>query len=1312
MRLAKLTLSGFKSFADRTEFTFDAAVTGIVGPNGCGKSNVVDAVKWVLGERSAKSLRGSEMADVIFSGSAGRKPSGLASVTLTFDNPLLSEAELALREARRKLRDHAAALDSASAAADAATIAHEDASLLDEASDAGAMIDRHAAARRHLPIDADTVEVERRLYRDGTSQYLINQRKARLRDIRELFMDTGVGADAYSIIEQGKVDAMLLANPYERRVFFEEAAGVAKFKARRIEAQRKLERAETNLVRAREQLESTERRLRIVKGQAVKARRFKELDTELRALKAALAFAHYDDLRQRLDGLTSRLQDLESERIRSAQLLAACEQEKQDAELVRHEIISAQQGLERERSAAEHRAASARQRRAMSESALAEERRRLSADESRIGELEAQIVALTRDAEEQAGLAEQTTSLLNHAEQRLNAAATTREALQRDLTDQRLKLGEARGSAANIERERIALVTRVESDRRRLAQLAEQQARAQARLSGIERESADLGSQHEAAFSQAAERRTRVLAIEADLARHSASAADLSAEQRSLTERLNESEQLAARLDSRRAVLQEMAEQRVGLAESVKAVLARRDDERAARASDPSASAPFAEIIAPLAELIEVDRSDAVPVEAALGSALQALVVPRPADAGLSAMVAGAVSLPGRVALLPVESAAETALDIEGATPLSGLVRTDAAFRPLIDRLLGRTFLVESLDGEWAPLLRSRGARIVTRDGALVEPDGRVVLGPMSGGGGESQGLLQRAAELADLETRLADLSTRLDADRNAARDLGERAAAINAAMSERRSALAAEQRALAGDEARVERLASDAKRLERDRTQAADELAAASQRAGALEREQAQADERAQSLQRLADEQNAVVAELEAQIASAQQRLDTATEQLAAARVEAGQLGEKLAGARRELRRLNSAAEEADRAKARVSEHLALARGRLAEHERTIAEAEAEVVSSTTAFERAEAELAPLAARLDAAAGTLSQLADRLSAARAHAGHIERDWNSLEISKRELEVRREHLEDRTREDIAIDLAAEYDDYRATVASGGVAAIDTEAAAAQAEALKDEIRKLGNVNLDAIDEESQLATRNEDLIRQVADIDSAREQLASLIQRLSDASRDRFREAFEKIAEHFSGDSGMFRKLFGGGRAEVRLIPMPDTGEVDWLESGVEVTAKPPGKEPRSISQLSGGEKTMTAVALLLSIFQSKPSPFCILDEVDAALDDSNVGRFAGIIRQFLDQCHFIVITHNKKTMQAADQLYGVTMQERGVSKRVAVRFDQVREDGHIDGAAAGGDPATAPAEASAGQASAIIEPRPRRRKSAPIQAS
>ncbi|MDX2114112.1 MAG: AAA family ATPase, partial [Planctomycetota bacterium] len=636
MRLAKLTLSGFKSFADRTEFTFDAPITGIVGPNGCGKSNVVDAIKWVLGERSAKSLRGKEMTDVIFSGSAGRPPLGLASVVLTFDNPELTENELALLAHRE---------EPAPAAHD-----HEADELEDPAvAEAASIIERGAARRRALPVDSDTVDVERRLFRDGTSQYLINGKRARLRDIRDLFLDTGVGADAYSIIEQGKVDALLLANPYERRTFFEEAAGVARFKVRRVEAQRKLERSETNLIRVREQLESTDRRLRIVRGQAAKARKFLQLDAELRALRACVAFEQYADLRSRLEGLTSRLQELETQRVSSAQEVTALEAEKTAADDARHAELDRQRASEREKAAAEHRLSSAHQRAAMTERAAADARRQLAEGAERLASAESQLTTLAADIDRHDALVAELSEAAQRAEQALASLAAARETAQASLADKRLTLAQRRAAAVNIDRELAALAARLDADQRRLHALADQKQRLENRLAALDRDSEAAAQLRAAAEKDIAARRSRLAQLETQIATLVSSAQLLSGDQRALSSRLSEQEQRRARIDSRRATLQEMADTRAGVADAVRDVL-----ERAAAALPESAAEAtlFSRVRGVLAERIEVSAADAPAVEAALGSLVQAVLVTSVGDLLARPELA---ALAGRVTFLPLE---------------------------------------------------------------------------------------------------------------------------------------------------------------------------------------------------------------------------------------------------------------------------------------------------------------------------------------------------------------------------------------------------------------------------------------------------------------------------------------------------------------------------------------------------------------------------------------------------------------------------------------------------------------------------------
>jgi len=1253
LRLSKLTLHGFKSFADKTVFTFDEPVIGIVGPNGCGKSNVVDAIKWVLGERSAKSLRSKEMMDVVFAGSGGRKPMGLASVVLTFDNPPYSEAELA---ALREDPDFAAL----------------DADEIEKQVDGGAEEDgatrvAHHERTRPLNYDADQVDVERRLYRDGTSQYLINGRKARLRDIRELFMDTGVGADAYSIIEQGKVDSMLLAKPEERRIFFEEAAGVSKFKARRIESQRKLERVEVNLAVVREQLDSTERRLRIVKGQAEKARRFQLLDAELKALQTALAFHEHHEVCARLNGFTSRLESLSGERNEAIARVERFESEREDTELRRHELAARQRETESEKTASENEAAAQRQRAAYAERTLKDSAEQIERDRSRAEELASRSQELAQEIDEQRDEVENVQEAAKAASEQQKAASERKRELLDASSERRAKLQSARSSLSNIERERSSAAARAESDLKRLESLSERRQQSAAKLDHLDDDAAKAQRSKEVAEAGAL-----ALTAKTNDARRRAESADrelasLAEGRTDLARETGELEQERAGARSRRGALSELIESREGMSESVRESLDARD------AAPDSA---LAALIAPLAELIEADSEHASAVETALGPHLEALVVERLSDIAESGLTA---ALPSRVALLPIESSLPLSepAQIPGelaqrVRPARALVRSEDRVAPLLDRLLANVFVVPDLEAAFmlsaGPM---RGATFATLSGERLDPSGRVLAGPDTGGG-ESTGLLERRSELRTLDVRLAELDRELETKRERLASLSESAAELESRRGEAQRETSELERQLVAAQAAAENATNDLARLAREREGAKVEAEEIAQREGQLRAEQTAAAAKAESLARLLAEETDTLSRLEAETESAERDLEEAGERASQAQRDAAVADQRLIAAQRELRQLETRRDEADRQRQQALDHLDSREASLDEHRRSIEDAQRLIEEHAAKAEEAAERLAGIEAEAEEARAAASETNERLTTARERARELDRDWNALEISRRELEVKRENLEMRAAEELALDLSLEAKAYAELMKDEDVVAIDPGAASTDITALKKDIKKLGNVNLDAIEEETTLAERNEDLINQVEDIDNARQRLEELIERLSEASRDRFKHAFETIADNFSRNDGMFRQLFGGGKAEIRLIPNEETGEIDWLESGVAIVAQPPGKKPRNIDQLSGGEKTMTAVALLMSIFQSKPSPFCVLDEVDAALDDANVERFTNVIHRFLDRSHFIVITHNKRTMQGADRLFGVTMKERGVSTRVSVKLDQVSEDGSI----------------------------------------
>ena len=1236
MRLARLVLSGFKSFADPTEFRFDAPITGIVGPNGCGKSNVVDAIKWVLGERSAKSLRGGAMLDVIFAGSAARQSAGFASVVLGFDNPRL-EGPL-----DREVPEHADGND--------ACDEHDM-----EAAASDGPVQRHAVHDRLLPVDTDQVEVERRLWADGRSEYLVNGRKVRLRDIRELFMDTGIGNDAYCIIEQGKVDAMLRAHPVERRSILEEAAGVARFRARKHEAARKLDHAERHLVAVREQLAGVERRLRIVRGQAEKARTFQELDARRRSLRTAIAFEQYHELRQRLDGLTSQVTALEDRRRAVAAALEQAEAARHAAEAHRAATLDRRHQLEQARLEAMAVQRQAEQRLEFIERHRLDHRGAAEGEASRLDALQVR-------RREHASRLEDATSEAAGAQAHLDQADTEQTECSRQRNDQSERL-----AAAELdERRRSEVVAGIERDRARasgrLAAVSEREPALAAELERhaqrVERARLELDqslAMRLAAQVQRLAAQDMVDRLHRDLQEHSVASSALGDQQSDALQRLSTLREERSSLQSRLRLLDEMAQLGEGLDESVKKVLDARERH------------PW--LLGMLGDLIETDAAHAAGIEAVLGDTLQTLVV-RDRDM-LDAAIEAVRGMEGRIRLaVPVADAGVVPPSHDHATPLLQWVRCPDAVRPLVQRLLGRCVAVADLRTAMERSAQPgwEGFTLASACGAVVDGPGSV---RVTGSRTARSGILSRRVERGELEAALSALSVEIEMAEREVSGLSEASGAAASRQQELDDQLQAATRRRMEGQYQMERQEQFSARLAHDLDALAAERHDTERRLAELTREHGLCQERMRSLDGLLREEQSALQASRATIAEARHRFQEATERLAAARTRTGEATAVLEGRRRELRLIEVAIEGMDREITDVQAESERRAARSAELARQAAEAQIQRESAIAAETQAAADVAAIAGELDRAVAEASRQSEQARSIREEVTRVERDHSAVEISRREAEVRREGLEESTFQELALDLAAGYATHLQQRLTSGVSDLDRGQASVEAEALRDAIRKLGNVNLEAIDELQQLEGRNETLAREVADIDAATAGLGELIQRLDDVSRRRFKATFEAVREHFAGQDGMFRRLFGGGSADLFLVPL-ESGEVDWLESGVEIRAKPPGKEPRVISQLSGGEKTMTAVALLMAIFRSKPSPFCILDEVDAALDEANVERFTRILSPFLDRSHFIVITHHKRTMQACHELHGVTMAERGVSRRVSVRVDQVEADGQI----------------------------------------
>ncbi|MHC4969543.1 MAG: chromosome segregation protein SMC [Planctomycetota bacterium] len=1161
---------------------------------------------------------------MIFAGSANRKPVGAASVTLTFENPVTDPDAADPRQ------------------------------------------------RRFLGVDTEQVDVTRRLYRDGRSEYETNGRKCRLRDIKELFLDTGIGTNAYSIIEQGRVDAMLTANALDRRSIFEEAAGIARFKARSLEATRKLERTEINLVRAREQLQQTEKRLRLVRRQAAKARRFRELDARYRQLRIDLALDVYHEHRRRQDELARQIADLEEARRQLAESLQRLEDEKQSAEIARHGIENSRRELEQQKleqlAARKH----AEQRRALTERHLEEARGHLEPEQARIHELSERSASLAAEVNTVEVDIADGAARLAEAEARVTACSDEWTRLQQLTVEAQERCEALRDQAAQAEQQHSRLAAQAESIDVRCRTLCEQRDRLAARSAQLAEELSGLRREDEAAGRQRRGAETEVERLSEQLAEYEQATSRLGEREASLIGTLTELRHEHAAAESRRRLLKEMQEAHEGLNDAVKHVLDNRPE--------------FPGVRGLLADFIDTDRAHAPLVEAALGPNLDLLLIDRPDDAEAVRKALRDVS--GRVSLIAAEAVSEATPTEDDATapplpdwvtPLAAKIQVSPPAADAVERLLGRTAVVPDLGA--AMLLAAgplAGWRFVTRAGEVFEADGRMTLGRANGSAtATAAGWLTRRVELAELaqacsayEQRIEELAAELDGLHAESAEARKRQAAVSEQLHGCRHAVVEAEH-------RVRRAAADVQRVEREQASVCGEQEELARALAGLDTERGELAVRMQELQQELSEHGASIERLQARLRDDTAAAHAAQEGLTAARIELGQAGEKVDALRREKRHLELALEETKRQHGLSTEQFRQRRAQIEHYEQTITEADAEMTSVADRLAEIDRAVRELTEQLPAVARQVEAAAEKLAAARVEASGIDRQYHAAEISRREVEVKRESLEEQTLADLELDLAVAYLGYRQTVEAGEEEPIDREAARLEIEELRTKLRNLGNVNLDAIDEETLLQQQNVDLQQQVEDIDNARRQLEALIKELDQTSRQRFEEAFTAIRANFAGPDGMFRRLFGGGSADMFLVPDAE-GNIDWLESGVEIRAKPPGKEPRVISQLSGGEKSLTAVALLMAIFKSRPSPFCILDEVDAALDDANVERFCNVLLPFLDDSHFIIITHHKRTMQACDLLYGVTMQERGVSKQVSVQLEQVATDGTLNGGTEG----------------------------------
>jgi chromosome segregation protein len=1220
--LRRLELAGFKSFADKTQFDFANGITAIVGPNGSGKSNIVDAVRWILGEQSAKSLRGGEMADVIFNGSTTRRSFGMAEVTMTFDN-----------------------------------------------------------ARHQLNTDAAEVQITRRVYRNGEGEYLINQQLCRLKDIKDLFLGSGAGTTAYCIIEQGRVDSLLNASTKDRRTIFEEAAGISRFKAKKLETLRKLERVDQNLQRLKDIIDEVDKQLRSVKLQASKAQRFQEYSQRLKELRVTLSLQEYHELseklraqQQSLDGLRGRL----AERSTEAHAGETAMRRLDDSLARLDETVHEQ----------EARQAHARQQIATEETTLSREQD-LSADleqdlgqsRRRLTELTARVAELTDAAATAAAACAGVEAESQEHRQRVHALEDELQGLvvrlanlQRQVQADKTEHFEQMRRAGHLHNDAVSFKAQVDNLRREHEKLRQKGAQAAEHLASIDLElqaltEADTTLQTRlTAVRQTVTEQTQ----ERERLRQMAEAAvtlasDLRAQQSGL----------ASRID----VLAGLERSHEGLGAGIREVFAllEKSGEQKVESPEPNGAGTISSRLVPgmVADFLTVRREYAPLIDLALGDRAQFFLV-RDIDRLNEALRQRSQPFASRVSFLPIPPAQtqglpSVSLEHSGGLPAQGILAIQVVscenpeLTGLPALLLGNTRIVPDLATARTLAAETPGLRFITLQGELLEADGTLTVGTYH----PEAGILSRKSELRELRLQAAALERRIAATDRDVTDLRSRAAALDAQLAAQQEEAAVLTEQAADLRTRIGQHQERRAGLHEEVTLSHTEMSGLQEEIAGLEKSwhqaQAQAEEaerQVQALHNRLDQADQEIRGREEQRQRQQQEYTTAKEALA--RVE-----ERLSALRARQRQTENDLEQRTLERKQAEERLAGARSRLRDSQQTMLRASAALAVWYLQKESAERGVAERAAERDATRQERQQLAERLQSSQSVWRQLQEDAHGCELQVSDVQHRRTTLADRLREDYQLELS---DLYAARGEAGNDAAtpsepVDATQANTEIEELRRKINRLGAVNLDALQELQELETRSGTLQTQYGDLTAAQKSLQEIITKINLDSRRLFGETFTTVRAHFQE---LFRKLFGGGKADVVL-----EDETDILEAGVEVIAQPPGKELRSISLMSGGEKTMTAVALLLAIFRSKPSPFCILDEVDAALDEANIARFSAVLRDFLDRSQFILVTHSKKTMATADVLYGITMQESGISKRVAVRFEDWPSENGENGAPA-----------------------------------
>ena len=1230
MYLKNLTVLGFKSFADKTSLNFQPGVTAIVGPNGCGKSNVSDAVRWVLGEQSAKALRGGEMADVIFNGTDGRKPMGMAEVSLTIGG-----------------------------------------------------VDAENLTAAGVELAYNEVTLTRRVFRDGNSEYFINRTPCRLKDVQQLFMGTGVGRTSYSIMAQGNITQILSSKPEDRRMIFEEAAGITKYKSQKRESLRKLEYTEQNLLRVADLIREVKRQIGSLQRQAGKARRYKQIQVELQHLDTQLA-------RHQLDVLLSEINEKQS----------AADALRNEVETGSADVLRLEDELGQLRSRLadlEHEISATQQRSVQLKSEHDHHESRIQFNEERLRELVDQNSKANTDitqaeersrvtGEELAGLQQRLSlseSTLKQHQQSLQAKQAALQNIENQIKESQESLRQAQADAfaaaqdlTRIRNEINALdlqkqgnVVRLEKLSAEKLQLEEERTRLDARLHefsvNVEAEKLNVQTKR----GSVEQRQTRLKELQTELT-------DSSAEQDQFL-------QAQAEKRSHLNVLEQLEGSREGFDAGTVAAL------RQSRS-----------VMGSLADRIRVPEEFVVAIENALGHHLQLVLTEKPESAqnilaDLSASKAGRAS----VAALSIEHKDDSQLAFAGdmspgrdgkgvkehlakgeVVPALKVIQTDPSVEKLLKSLLGRTFIAADLPTATSQIQNGHaGCDFVTVKGDLLSRHGIYTGGYLNGHGNPKApgSILGRKNQIAELQAKVEEIRQCIaDASRKRGALLSEQTE-LQATLQQAQTELREQEVAIATREGEFHALETSSRLLHQKIETVVYEIQSLAAQDNEGKQKRAELSSRADELALREQSCQRQVADLTSGLDGLRQQRDAANAALTESTVALATEEQLCASFRQQQQaieeRIRELAQLLGQRRAEVSGFVT----RKGQAGTEIELSRRQIEKLALDREEVSAQIADLLGRKQSQEQDVTTRDESLREQRRRLTQLQEQRSGIDVELAQKNMSAQNLRERVQQKYHVNL----DDVRSecitiTYADEGPAKVQTltpeemakagvatdwDAVAQQVEALQKRLDEIGPVNLVAIEEYEETEQRYQFLTKQHDDLVQAKAQLLEVINRINIQTRQMFTETFQKIRDSFRV---MFVEVFGGGKADLIL-----TDENDVLESGIDIVARPPGKQLQTISLLSGGEQTMTAVALLFSIYQVKPSPFCVLDELDAPLDESNINRFVRILQRFLESSQFIIITHNKRTIGMADVLYGVTMEEHGISKIVSVKFHKTGDE-------------------------------------------